>query len=531
MNNEKFRVGLPILVSVSIIVGMFLGYQLRDRMPWENSSSNNKIGNSMNELLDLINTRYVDKVNTDSLVGKVIEEIVKQLDPHTQYIPSNEIAEVNEGIAGRFLGIGVEFDIFEDTVNIINVIKSGPSELAGLQTGDKIIKVEQKLVAGNGISDDSIKNLLKGKKNTKVNITIIRSGEMKTFTITRDFVPIYALDASYMLMPEIGYIRLNKFSENTYEEFMAALENLQQKGLKNLVLDLRGNGGGMLNEAIDMADEFLGGEKLIVYTEGAHLAKKEFKSRRRGIFEDGKLVVLMDESSASASEVLAGALQDWDRASIIGRRSFGKGLVQEQFTLNDGGALRITVARYFTPLGRCIQKPYSQGYDIYNEEILNRFHNGNMTIQDTLIARNGKTFTSPNGKKLYAEYGIQPDIFVPYDTNSLDFKLTKIYEKNTLNNFIYKYYIVHKKDFDQFKTAEEFENKFQLEASLFNSFISFAKKDSIVVPNFTPIERTSLNDRLKSLFALQIWQNDGYYKVLNAKDPSILKAIEKINQH
>jgi carboxyl-terminal processing protease len=354
---------------------------------------------------------------------------------------------------------------------------------------------------------------------------------MKTFTITRDFVTLYALDASYMLMPEIGYIRLNKFSENTYEEFMAALENLQQKGLKNLVLDLRGNGGGMLNEAIDMADEFLGGEKLIVYTEGAHLAKKEFKSRRRGIFEDGKLIVLMDESSASASEVLAGALQDWDRASIIGRRSFGKGLIQEQFTLNDGGALRITVARYFTPLGRCIQKPYSQGNDIYNEEILNRFHNGNMTIQDTLIARNGKTFTSPNGKKLYAEYGIQPDIFVPYDTNSLDIKLSKIYEKNTLTNFIYKYYIVHKKDFDQFKSAEEFENKFQLEASLFNSFISFAKKDSIVVPNFTPIERTSLNDRLKSLFALQIWQNDGYYKVLNAKDPAILKAIEKINQH
>jgi carboxyl-terminal processing protease len=531
MNNEKFRIGLPILVAVSIVAGMFLGYQLRDKMPWENSSSSPAYGSAIEEVLDLLETQYVDSLNTDSLISKTAEELVKNLDPHTHYIPSQEIAALNEEIAGKFVGIGVEFDIFDDTVNIINVIKGGPSELAGLKNGDKIIKVEQQLVAGTGIKEDSIKHLLKGIKNTKVKVTISRLGLLKTYSLTRNIIPLYSLDAAYMLMPEIGYIKLNKFSETTYEEFMAALEKLQSKGLKNLVLDLRDNGGGVLNEAIDMADEFLGGEKLIVYTEGAHLVKKEYKARRRGIFEEGKLVLLLDENSASASEVLAGALQDWDRATIIGRRSFGKGLVQEQYNLSDGGALRITVARYFTPLGRCIQKPYNQGIDNYNEEILNRFHNGNMTHIDTQVTKNSKVYITPNGKKLYSASAIQPDIFIPFDTSAIDYKLTEMNEKNAIAKFTYNYYSKHQKDFSKYSSAEDFANNFQIDPELINAFKIFIKKDSISLPIFNPKESIKLNTHLKNLFALQVWQNEGYYKVSNATDPIISKAIEKINAH
>jgi carboxyl-terminal processing protease len=530
MNNEKLRIGLPLLIAVSIVIGMFLGYQLRDRMPWDNSSNSQSFGSTLDEVIDLIETRYVDDVNTDSLTSESIESIVTHLDPHTQYIAAEDVEGINEDLEGRFVGIGIEFELLEDTVHIIHVIQNGPSEKAGLKTGDKLIKVENLSVTGKQITADSIKGLIKGAINSKVKITVLRFGETKLFTITRNFIPLDALDAAYMLMPSTGYIRLNKFSETTYEEFMAALEKLQQSGLKDLVLDLRGNGGGMLNEAIEMADEFLGGDKLIVYTQGAHLAKKEYKGRRRGLFEEGKLIVLMDEGSASASEVLAGALQDWDRATIIGRRSFGKGLVQEQYDLSNGAALRITVARYFTPLGRSIQKPYTNGNESYNEEIFNRFHNGNNMMSDTAITSKGKQYTSPNGKKLYAEYGIQPDIYVNFDTSSLDFKLADIYEKNTLNNFIYKYYISHHDTFDQYKTVEDFENGFQVSQLIYNKLIDFVKHDQLEVPIFTNEEKKDFFFRLKSLFALQIWQEEGYYKVLNASDPIVLKAIEKLKQ-
>jgi carboxyl-terminal processing protease len=256
---------------------MFLGYQLRDRMPWDNSSNSQSFGSPLDEVIDLIETRYVDDVNTDSLTSESIESIVTHLDPHTQYIAAEDVEGINEDLEGRFVGIGIEFELLEDTVHIIHVIQNGPSEKAGLKTGDKLIKVENLSVTGKQITADSIKGLIKGAINSKVKITVLRFGETKLFTITRNFIPLDALDAAYMLMPSTGYIRLNKFSETTYEEFMAALEKLQQSGLKDLVLDLRGNGGGMLNEAIEMADEFLGGDKLIVYTQGAHLAKKEYK--------------------------------------------------------------------------------------------------------------------------------------------------------------------------------------------------------------------------------------------------------------
>lgn len=530
MNNEKLRVGLPLLIAVSIVTGMFLGYQMRDRMPWSYVSNSQSIGSSLDEVLDLIKTRYVDDVNTDSLVDISISEVLTHLDPHTQYIPVKDLASINEDLEGRFVGIGIEFDIFEDTVNVINIVKNGPSEKAGLKAGDKIIKVEKLTVAGKSYTADTIKSLVKGPINSKVNITIVRFGETKTLTLVRNFIPIVSLDAAYMLMPTKGYIRLNKFSETTYEEFMAALEKLQKTGLKDLVLDLRGNGGGMLNEAIEMADEFLGGDKLIVYTQGTHLAKKEYKARRRGLFEDGKLIVLMDEGSASASEVLAGALQDWDRATIIGRKSFGKGLVQEQFDLSNGSALRITVARYFTPLGRCIQKPYNKGNESYEEEIYNRFHTGNKIISDTLLASKGKQYTSPNGKKLYGEYGIDPDIQVSFDTSALDIKLYEIYEKNILSNFIYKYYTSHLNIFTQYKNVEDFNTKFNVDQALYTQFNDFVHLGKVNVPNFSNIEKKDFFIRLKSLFAHQIWQDDGYYKVMNASDPIVLRAIEEIKQ-
>ena len=468
-------------------------------------------------------------MNTDSLSELAIEEVLTHLDPHSIYIPASKLTEVNEDLAGKFEGIGVEFNIFEDTVHILNVLEGGPSDKAGLHVGDRIIKVEQQTVAGNGITSDKIRSLLRGAGGSKVNITVKRGAGNLPFTITRGFIPIYSLDASYMMDTVTGYIRLNKFSESTYEEFMAALENLNKKGMKKLVLDLRDNGGGILDEAVDIADEFLDGDKLIVYTEGKNSPRREYKCKRRGLFEQGDLVLLMNEGSASASEVLAGALQDWDRATIIGRRSFGKGLVQEQYTLRDGAALRLTVARYYTPLGRSIQKPYDKGLYDYNGEILNRYQHGEMFSADSNKVNNGTVYKTINGKKVYGGGGITPDIFVAFDSTSIDTVITALYRKNTLGNFVYRYYMKNIDGFSAYKNVDAFVGKFTVSDALYNELENFATKDSINIRNLSPKDKQFLQKRVKSLLARQIWRTDGFYEVINASDPVILKAEETIH--
>jgi carboxyl-terminal processing protease len=531
MSNKKLQVWVPLLFSVAMIIGMFFGYRLRDNMPSGRGIFRIAKSSPLEEVMQLVRNRYVDAVSLDSLGDEAIEEILSRLDPHSVFIPARQLQDVNEDLVGRFEGIGVEFNIFNDTVHVLNVLKDGPSDKAGVKVGDRFIRVGDSIVAGVGISSERIRRLLRGPGGTKVTVNALRGAEQKQYTITRGFIPLYALDAGYIIEPATGYIRLNKFSETTYEEFMQALERLQKEGMQKLILDLRDNGGGILDEAVQIADEFLGGDTLVVYTEGVHSPRKEYRCRRKGLFEKGKLVLLLDESSASASEVLAGALQDYGRATIIGRRSFGKGLVQEQYNLSDGSALRLTTARYYTPLGRSIQKPYDKGVDEYNEEILNRYHHGGLLNADSNKSANGKVYVTKNGKPVYGGGGITPDIFVAIDTSfALDTSVTQLYRRNTMNNFVYRYYVANLGYFSQFKTPADFSKRFTADDKLIAELIQFAAKDSVPLQGIKERDKILLQKRLKNLLARQMWRNEGFYETANTDDLVVKKALEEIRK-
>jgi carboxyl-terminal processing protease len=524
MGSKKMQVWLPLLFALVMITGMLIGYQLKEK------TSGNRFFNlsrrsSLQELVELIKGKYVDKVATDSITQLAATELLSHLDPHSVYIPAANLKEVNEELMGNFQGIGVEFQLFNDTLNVMNVVKDGPSEKAGLQVGDKFIKVNDSItIAGKNISPDSIRKLLRGEKNTEVSLQIKRGSQLKNIIITRGVIPVSSIDAAYMIAPQTGYLRINRFAERTYEEFMQSMEKLQKEGMQQLVLDLRGNGGGLLKEAVDIADEFLGGDKLIVYTEGEHVPRFEYRTKRDGIFETGKLELLIDEGSASASEVLAGALQDWDRASIIGRRSFGKGLVQQQFQLSDGSAVRLTIARYYSPLGRNIQKPYSKGNEQYKEELAERFHNGEVVKGDTSKPK-GKAFKTPGGRIVYGGGGITPDIFVPFDTTRMEPNLMKLYYKNTMANFVYHYYIDNPSLFAGITSSKELSIKFMPGQKEWNSLVSFAKKDSVELSGVSQKDKNALLQRMQTLMARQIWRTEGYFEVINKTDSTVLKAL------
>ncbi|HRN57622.1 MAG TPA: S41 family peptidase, partial [Agriterribacter sp.] len=466
----------------------------------------------------------------DTLAEAAIEEMLSHLDPHSIFIPSGDLQGINEDLAGKFEGIGIEFNIFDDTIHVLTVLKGGPSENAGLQPGDKFLKIGDSAVTGHRVDAGGVKQLLRGLRGSKVQVTLLRGSEKKELTITRGIIPLYSLDAGYMIAPATGYIRLNKFSETTYEEFMEAMQKLKEDGIGKLILDLRGNGGGILQESVEIADEFLDGNKLIVYTRGNHIKKQEFRARRTGIFEEGKLIVLVDEGSASASEVLTGALQDWDRAAVIGRRTFGKGLVQEQYNLNDGSALRLTIARYYTPLGRSIQKPYDRGIESYNEELYDRYHNGGMMNADSNKMATGQAYHTPGGKLVYGGGGITPDVFVAMDTTGISNTIARLYTKNTIGNFVYRYYVDHMDHFKLFANPSDFEKGFDINNTVWDAFAAFALQDSITINTLSAADRQFIARRLKSLFARQQWRNEGFYEVNNVNDPMVIKALEVLGE-
>lgn len=529
MQKKKLQVWLPLLFSLVMIAGMFIGYRIKENMPGKSIFFMEK-RKPVEEVIDLVKNKYVDEVNIDSLTSEAVSSMLARLDPHSVFMPASELQQVTEELEGKFYGIGIEFNIIDDTINVINVIAGGPSEKAGIIMGDKIIKAGDTLVAGVKISSDKIRNLLKGPGGSKVNITILRDKEQKQFSIGREAIPIFSLDAAYMITANIGYIRLNKFAETTYVEFMTAAEKLQKEGMQNMILDLRDNGGGVLHEATEMADEFLDDNKMITYTEGLHSPRKEYRCKRNGIFEKGKVIILVNEYTASASEVLAGALQDWDRATILGRRTFGKGLVQEQFELSDGSGLRLTVARYYTPLGRSIQKSYSGGTAAYLEELHNRIKDGELVNADSIKHGHGKKFTTASGKILYGEGAITPDVFVSADTTAFNKELTNLYLKGTLNFFAYKNYLAHKSTFSSYTTASDFEKNYTVDSPTWDSFKLAAAKDSVNLSNITPKEKEELTRQLKRLTARQLWRTEGYFEVTNTQDPMVLKALDKMRK-
>lgn len=527
MQNKKLQVWLPLLFSIVMIAGMFIGYRIKENMPGKGFFYVER-RKPVDEVINLIETKYVDKVPADSLTNKAIESMLNQLDPHSIYLPATELQEIKEDLAGEFYGIGVEYKVLNDTINVLNVVKEGPSEKAGVQVGDKILQVGDSVVAGVHISAEKIKRFLRGNGGTRVKVHLLRNNQAKSATIIRGMIPLYSLDAAYMITRQTGYIRLNKFSETTYVEFMKATEGLKKEGMQSMILDLRDNGGGILTEATDIADEFLSGDKLITYTEGQHSQKREYRCKREGVFETGKLVVLANDGTASASEVLIGALQDWDRATIIGRRTFGKGLVQEQYELSDGSGVRLTVARYYTPLGRSIQKSYAAGTQAYKEELIRRYHDGEELYMDSIKHTDGKAYKTKSGKTVYSGGGITPDIFVAIDTTDYNSEISKALFRGTINDFVYKNYLANKNQFSVYKSPTDFQKNYVVDSNTWNNLNSYAVKDSVNLKLLGPKEKTNLTKQIKILTARQIWRNEGLFEVSNADDALVKKALEVV---
>jgi len=523
--NKKYSFTTPLLISVAVSIGMLIGYKLHSNMPISKSFFTSKEKTTYDEVIELVKKRYVDEIKTDSISEIAIQSVLSALDPHSNFIPGSELMEMNEDLEGKFEGIGVEFNVFSDTVHVLSVIKNGPSEKAKLEVGDRIIKVNDSSVIGN-INADKFKQWVKGPAGTAVNLTISRNGKLIKQEIVRGSIPLTSIDASYMIDKEAGYLKLNRFSGNTYREFMVEMEKLKSQGMTKLILDLRDNGGGILEEAIDIADEFIGGDKLIVYTEGKHSPKKEYKAKRPGVFEEGKIVIIMNEGSASASEVLAGALQDHDRAIIVGMKSFGKGLVQEQFSLNDGSALRLTTARYYTPLGRSIQKSYVEGSEKYHQEIYSRMHESK---QDTAMLKKRKEFKTPKGKVLYDNEGIMPDQFITRDLKNLDSTVLQVFENNLIGKFSYRTFLSEKNNIKKFKNQAEYYALFNNNMRLMNAFKAYSQSEQI---KFLPVNEKGIPliiNRIKAQIARLAWDESAYFYVINKEDPAFQAAVAALN--
>lgn len=522
---KRVQAWLPLLFAIVLVAGMVLGFALRERLPIGQGFFQPAERSSLQEALDLIRLHYVDPISTDSLNDDAIEAMLSHLDPHSVFIPARYLTEINEDLQGNFEGIGVEFQIIDDTVNVASVLKGGPSAAAGVQVGDRFLKVGDSLVAGNGINAERIKKLLRGPGSSTVTITFLRGKTPVTLPIRRGTIPLYSVDAAYMINDTTGFIHLNKFSGTSYEECMAAFEKLNRLGMKKLIFDLRGNGGGILSEAVDIADEFLSGDKLIVYTSGDKVPRVEYHCKRPGQFESGRLMVLVDEGSASASEVLSGALQDWDRATIIGRRTFGKGLVQEQYDLSGGAALRLTVARYYTPVGRSIQKSYANGREAYNDEVIERMHHGGLT-SDSTSPTVGKVYTTSGGRKVYGGGGITPDIFVPFDTAALSSGWSPLFANQQFSAFIFQYYLRNRPRLDRFTGPAAFATGFEADESVWQQLVDFASARHIALPDATAEEKKEMSKKIKAYLARQIWGVEGYFQVANTWDLTVTKAVQ-----
>ena len=492
-----------------------------------------------------ISNLYVDSTSETKLVEDAIVGMLEKLDPHSTYTDPEETKEMTEPLQGNFDGIGIQFNMLTDTLYVIQVIPGGPSEKVGLMAGDRIIMVDDTLIAGVKMKNTDVMKRLRGPKNTEVRVKVLRGGvpDLIEFKITRGKIPVYSLDAAYMADKTTGYIKLNRFAASSADEFREALEKLKKQGMKNLILDLQGNGGGYLNIAIDLADEFLGKDKLIVYTEGNKQPREEAKSSARGGFEEGRLVVLVDETSASASEIVTGAIQDWDRGVVVGRRTFGKGLVQRPIDLPDGSMIRLTIARYYTPSGRCIQKPYDSSIneksgkgkssessiEKYNQDLIDRYNHGEMVSADSIHFPDSlKCQTKKLGRTVYGGGGIMPDYFVPIDTTLYTDYHRKLVGKGVIIKFTMKFIEDHRKELaDKYKKFESFNEKFVIDDDMLATLREMGEKEGVKFneeqyQKALPLIKT----QLKALIARDLWDMNEYFHVMNTTNESVQKALE-----
>ena len=474
---------------------------------------------------------YVEEPNAQEIQDEAIAAMMEKLDPHSAYVPLEEFNEVNDPLLGSFDGIGVQFRLERDTIAIVSVIKGGPSEKVGLMDGDRIIYVDDTLVASKKLKNEDVMRKLKGPKGTKVRVRVLRRGVegLLDYTITRDAIPTYSVDIAYMLDDEIGYLKLSKFSATTVSEFKKGIGELDSQGMKKLIFDLRGNTGGYLSAAVEIADEFLPRGSLIVYTEGRNRPRNYMKARRHGQLEDIPVVVLIDGESASASEIVAGALQDNDRGTIIGRRSFGKGLVQEQIMLSDQSAIRLTVARYYTPTGRCIQKPYGDSHEDYLLESYERYENGELFHPDSIHFADSLKFTTPKGKTVYGGGGIMPDIYVPLVDDSTEYYFNRIVNLGLLYQYAFDYTDKHRAQLKGYKTVEAFDRSFKVTDAMFDALVRLADEKGIVgTEEQRQAARRETDILLKAYIARNLFDDEGFYPIYAPMDEILQRAIEEL---
>jgi carboxyl-terminal processing protease len=525
INNNPRQIGLPLVLCIGLAAGILIGTSLNS------TSGPGKSGADLQkfrEVLGLIKDEYVDTTKTEALVDEAIEHMLDKLDPHSAYIPANRRVEAKEDLQGNFEGIGIEFSIFHDTLVVVAALSGGPSEAVGLQSGDKIIKVDDKIVANIGLTNQQVFKMLKGPKGTEAKIEVVRKNTRQPlkFTIVRDKIPQHSVDVAYMIDQEIGYIKINRFSQTTYEEFKKSLADLRKRGMKKLLLDLQGNPGGYMNQAIDLADEFLSEGKKIVFTKGKDSKyNSDAVSTSKGEFENGDLIVLVNEGSASASEILAGALQDNDRALVVGRRSFGKGLVQYPFDLDDGSELRLTISRYYTPSGRSIQKPYGN-MEEYSKDMLKRYKHGEFFVADSIKFNDSLKFLTLNGRTVYGGGGIMPDYFVPLDTTENSHYLNELVISNSFQEYTLNY--VDKRKDELVKMGyEKYFVGFNVTDEMLDQLVKVGIGNKVPA-DYKDLARHKHGFRvyLKAQIARKIWNGEGFWPIYNETNEVLQQAIK-----
>ncbi len=519
----------PLVVAVVFALGYFFGVMFQGKqqisLPQFQVSNQSKL----NQIIDYIDNEYVDSTDREQLVDETIENLLQKLDPHSYYITAADLQAMNEPLEGSFEGIGVQFSIQKDTVVVITPISGGPSEKVGVVAGDRIIKVDGELIAGTGIKNADVMRILKGEGGTKVVIDVQRNltPELMPFTITRGKIPIYSVDVGYMINDTTGYVKVSRFSRETFKEFRKTYTTLLNEGMTKMVLDLRGNGGGFMDAAIDMVDQFLEEDQLIVYTEGRARSRKNYTATSSGELVGIELSVLLDESSASASEIVAGAIQDNDRGIVLGRRSFGKGLVQEQSSWPDGSATRLTIARYYTPSGRCIQKPYDNGLKAYHAEVYDRYENGELETKDSTKIADSTIFNTVGGREVFGGGGISPDVFIPIDTNGASILLSRIFYSGAFYQFGFSYADNNRAELSRFENADSFVESFEFEGEVEDAFKAFLIDKKIEINNEQyEISRAIISVRVRAGIGRNIFSDLAFFPILHELDSTVKTAVK-----